>query len=49
MVQVWVRIRRGGPLAVAGRILMLFAVVADALGLAGYSFPVEASQSSRVA
>jgi hypothetical protein len=47
MVQVWVRIRRGGPPAVAGRILMLFAAAGSGLGLAGYSFPVEVSQSSR--
>ena len=47
MVQVWARIRRGGPPAMAGLILMLLAAVGDGLGLAGYSFPAAVSQRSR--
>jgi hypothetical protein len=47
MVQVWVRIRRGGPPAVAGTVLMLLAAVGARLGLASYSFPVAVSQSLR--
>jgi hypothetical protein len=49
MIRLWVRIRRGGPQAVAGHILMLLALVASVLGLAGYSFPVQISQSAWVA
>jgi hypothetical protein len=49
MIRLWVRFRRGGPAAVAGHILMLLAAVGGGLALAGYSFPVQISQSSWVA
>ena len=47
MIRLWVRIRRGGPLAVSGLILMLLAAIGDGLDLAGYGFPVHVSESLR--
>jgi hypothetical protein len=50
MVQgVWERIRRGGPPAVAGVVLVLLATVGDVLVLGGYRLPVQTSRPSGVA
>ena len=46
---IWERIRRGGPPAVAGVVLVLLATVGDVLVLAGYHLPVQISRVSGVA
>jgi hypothetical protein len=46
---VWERIRRGGPPAVAGVILVVLAMVGDVLVFAGYRLPVQISRPSGVA
>jgi hypothetical protein len=46
---IWERIRRGGPPAVAGVVLVLLAMVGDVLVLAGYRLPVQISRLSGVA